>query len=392
MHSFIYYAPTKILFGPEMIDKIAEEIKVCQGSRVMVLHSASSVKSGLIGRIERLLKDADIPYILFDGIQPNPRLQRAREAVEAARRFQADFLLAVGGGSVIDTAKGVAHGLANPDSDMWDYFLRRAELKKSTPIGVVLTIAAAGSETSDSAVLTDEESKRKLGLNTPLNRPRFAVMNPELTYTLPPFQIGCGIVDIMMHTLDRYFTPTPGNDLSDAFAEALLRTVIENGRVAMKNPSDAHAMSELMWCGSVSHVGLTGLGAVVDFAPHALGRELSAMFDSAHGATLSAIWGSWALYCRHESPARFARLGREVWRLCEGTEEELSLAAIEKTVQFFREIAMPTDLSALGIGKLSDEVLHQLAHDCCDKGTRNVGTFSVLKEPDLYQIYRMANQ
>ena len=224
------------------------------------------------------------------GVKPNPRLSFAREAVKKSIEFGTDFVLAVGGGSVIDTSKAVAHGTANPDTDIWEFWSKKQTVKRSLPVGVVLTLAAAGSETSDSAVLTNEETKIKRGLSTDFNRPAFAIMNPELTYTLPKYQVGCGIVDIMMHTLDRYFTQTENNELTDEIAEGLLRTVIRNGAIAIKDSHDYNAMSEIMWAGSLSHNGITGLGAEKDFAVHQLGHELSAKFDIAHGASLSAVW------------------------------------------------------------------------------------------------------
>ena len=299
MQSFCYYCPTKVLFGKDSEQQVAQQVREFGGSRVFVVYGGGSVvRSGLLGRVQSALDGANLPCRMLGGVQPNPRLGLARQGVQEALSFGADFILAVGGGSVIDTAKAIAHGVAEPSVDIWDYWEGARTVQKSLPVGVILTISAAGSEMSDSSVLTNEGTGVKRGLSTPFNRPRFAVMNPELTYTLPAYQVACGIVDIMMHTLDRYFTPTKGNQLTDAFAEALLRTVIANGRTAMQDSHDYEAMSELMWCGSVSHNGLTGLGAVTDFAPHQLGHELSAMFDAAHGASLSTMWGSWAHWMR----------------------------------------------------------------------------------------------
>ena len=285
MKSFQFFSPTKVIFGKDAELTTAEEIKKFGGSRVMIVYGGGSVvKSGLLDKIEQLLKKEGLPFTVLGGVQPNPRLSLAKAGVKQATQFGADFILAVGGGSVIDTAKGIALGVANPQTDIWLYWTKEIVAKKSIPVGVVLTISAAGSETSDSAVITDDETGSKRGLSTELNRPKFAVMNPELTYTLPKYQILCGIVDIMMHTLDRYFTLTDGNELTDEIAEALLRVVIKNGEIALKNPCDYQAMSELMWCGSISHNGLTGLGAAIDFAVHQLGHELSGKFDVAHGS------------------------------------------------------------------------------------------------------------
>lgn len=256
MRDFTYYVPTEILFGRGAEADTAKEIRKFGGSRVLVVTGGGSVeRSGLLARIERGLDEAGLAHEVFRGAKPNPRLSHAREGVQRALAMKADFILAVGGGSTIDTAKGIAHGAANPGTDIWDFWCGKAALERSTPVGVVLTISAAGSETSNSAVLTNEENGQKRGLGHDLNRPAFAVMDPELTLTLPVYQVACGVVDIMMHTLDRYFNPVWDNDLTDGIAEALLRTVIENGRRAVADKSDYHAMSELMWCGSVSHNG-----------------------------------------------------------------------------------------------------------------------------------------
>ena len=217
-------------------------------------------------------------------------------------------------------------------------------------------------------------------------------MNPELTYTLPKEQIIYGIVDIMMHTLDRYFTPTKGNAFTDEMAEALLRNVIKYGEKALENSSDYEAMSELMWCGSLSHNGLTGLGAVSDFAPHQLGHELSGKFDVAHGASLSAIWGAWARYSYRENPERFAQLGKKVWGIEEENTEACAVAAIKKTVDYFKTINAPVCFTELGIGIQDDESLRELARRCTFYGARTIGNFKVLNETDIYEIYKGANQ
>lgn len=392
MKNFTFYSPTEVIFGKDSELQVADEIKKHGGTRVMVLYGGgSAVKSGLIAKVEQALKKAGLPFLTFGGVSPNPRVAFARDAVAKAIAFGADFFLGVGGGSVIDTAKAVAHGVANPDTDLWLFWTHEKELTKSMPVGAVLTISAAGSETSDSAVLTNMELGVKRGLNTPFNRPRFAIMNPELTYSLPPFQVSCGIVDIMMHTLDRYFTPTEGNEITDEIAESLLRVVIKNGRIAHENPHDYDAMSELMWCGSLSHNGLTGLGAVKDFAPHQLGHELSARFDVAHGASLSTVWGSWAAYCWRDKPERFVRFADRVWGIRKSGTEETVKAAIAQTVSYFASLQMPTCFTELGIGVQSDDVLRQLADSCVFHGKRTIGGFKKLDGEDVYNIYKKAN-
>lgn len=309
MQSFIFHSPTEVVFGKDSELQTAQKLKEYGGSRVLIVYGGgSAVKSGLLKRIEKSLTDAGLIFASLGGVQPNPRLSFAYSGIEKAVEFGADLILAVGGGSVIDSAKAIAHGAANPDTNIWSFWTGEKVIEKSLPVGVVLTISAAGSETSDSAVLTNDETHSKIGLSCEFNRPKFAVMNPELTYTLPYYQVACGIVDIMMHTLDRYFTTTEGNEITDEIAEAVLRVAVRNGTIAMKDKNNYQAMSELMWCGSISHNGLTGLGAVKDFAPHKLGRELSAKFDVAHGASLSAVWGSWAKYCYRQKQSASCNL------------------------------------------------------------------------------------
>lgn len=244
---------------------------------------------------------------------------------------------------------------------------------------------------SDSAVLTNEEIGRKQGLSTDLNRVKFAIMNPELTYTLPKYQVTCGIVDIMMHTLDRYFTHTKGNQMTDEIAEALLRTVIENGRKAFEDQTDYEAMSELMWCSSLSHNGITGLGAEKDFAPHKIGHELSAKYDVAHGASLSAVWEAWALYVYMEEPARFAQYGRKVWGVQAEDDVTAAREGIRKTVEYFRNLEMPVCLGELKAGVLTEEELMDMAERATGKDTFSVANFKVLWQKDVYEIFRMAN-
>ncbi|ARP49961.1 MULTISPECIES: iron-containing alcohol dehydrogenase [Caproicibacterium] len=393
MQSFEFHCPTEVVFGKSTEQKTAQEIKKFGGSRVFLIYGGgSAVHSGLIGRMKDNLREADLPYEMMGGVQPNPRLSFAREAVKRAQTFGADFILAVGGGSVIDTAKAVAIGLADDSRDIWDYWCKKAPVTGAAPVGVVLTIPASGSETSDSAVLTDEESKRKRGLSTDFNRPRFAVLNPELTYTLPPFQLSCGITDMLMHTLDRYFTVDCNNQLTDEIAEAVMRIIIRNGQIAHCHPHDYDAMSELMWCGSISHNGLTGLGNEKDFSVHQLGHELSAKFDIAHGASLSAVWDSWANYASPSAPQRFARYAENVWGVHNGSDEEKSRSGIALTIRFFRFLGMPTCFSELqGVGIQPDAVLHQMADSCMYSGKRTVGTFCKLDIPAAHEIYQNAN-
>jgi len=393
MQAFTFYSPTRVVFGEHTEGQVGGLITAAGASRVLVVYGGqSAVKSGLLDRITASLEGAGLAYDTLGGVQPNPVLSLARRGVEQALSFGADFLLAVGGGSVIDTAKAIADGAANPEDDLWDIWTGVKPLAHSLPVGCVLTIPAAGSECSNSAVLTNDETMVKRGLSTDLHRPVFAVMNPTLTLTLPRYQIACGVTDIMMHTLDRFFNPVTDNELTDEIACALLRTVIRCGRLALKEGGDLHAMSELMWAGTLSHNDLTGLGGIKDFAPHQLGHELSAKFNYAHGATLSAVWGSWARYCVDTDPTRFAQLGRMVWGISSDLgEKEAAAQTIEATCGYFRSIGMPICLPELCGASLDEDALAELALRCTFFGKRTIGAFRVLGYDDILAIYRMAN-
>ena len=393
MQAFEFHTPTKVVFGPKTEEQVGQLVCSMGGSRVLVVYGGgSAVRSGLLDRVTASLEQAGLVWTALGGVQPNPLLGKAREGVKLALEFGADFVVAVGGGSTIDAAKAMADGAANPETDIWDFWTGKVPLEKSLPVGCVLTIPAAGSEMSHSSVLTNEENLVKRGLSNPCHRPAFAVMNPELTLTLPKVQVACGVVDIMMHTMDRYFNPVTTNELTDEIAEALLRTVIRCGKQAVAQP-DYQNMSELMWAGSLSHNGLTGLGGKQDFATHQLGHELSAKFNVTHGASLSAVWGSWARYCMSTDVERFARFAVKVWGVQPDglTQEELAHIGIQATENFFNAIDMPISFSQLGIGVLDEETLEDLAVRCTFYGQRTIGTFRVLDRPEILDIYRMAN-
>ena len=400
MKNFRQYTPTEILFGKDTEDLTGEEVRKWGGSRVLIVFGGGSVvRSGLLKRVEDTLVAEGIVYEEFGGVHPNPLMSFAQKGVEEAISFDADLILAVGGGSAIDTAKAIAHGVANPEATLEEIWDGKIALKKSLPVGVVLTLAAAGSEMSNSSVLTNERTGKKKGLGTDLNRPRFAIMNPELTYTLPKYQLTCGIVDIMMHTLDRYFTPVEGNQMTDRIAENLLQNVIENGRIAFKDQTDYDAMSELMWCSSLSHNGITGLGGTREFAVHKLGHELSAAYDVAHGASLSATWGAWAKYVMMAKPERFAQYARKVWNVEEIDDIDAAIAGIEKTVEYFASLDMPVclpDLEQPGdkgkVGVLSEEVLYELADRVTAGDTMKISTLQPMNREDILNIYRLANK
>lgn len=393
MENFVQYAPTEVIFGKGTENQTGEEVKKWGGSRVLLVYGGgSAVRSGLIGRVEQALTEAGIAYEEFGGVKPNPRLAFAEEGVQKALAFGADFILAVGGGSAIDTAKAIAHGTANPEEKLWDIWTRKVPLTRSLPVAAVLTIPAAGSEMSDSAVLTNEEIGKKAGINTPFNRCRFAVMNPELAATLPAYQVACGVTDIMMHTMERYFIPGIQCEMTDCIAEGLLRTVIRNGAKVYENPADYDAMAEVMWCGSLSHNNLTECGRGKDFSVHKLGHALSARYDVAHGASLAAVWGSWARYLyQDQALGRFVQFAKNVWGISgEGkSEQETALAGIEKTEEFFRSIGMPVSLSQLGVQPGEQERM-ELSLDATMGDTVKLTRIRPLGAKEVNEIYQMA--
>lgn len=399
MLKFNYYSPTRIVFGAGTVNEIGTLIREFKVKKVAVVFGGNSAKkSGLIDIVEDRLKSEGMDVILLGGVVPNPLLSKAKEMTKEAVKFGAEFVLAVGGGSVIDTAKFVAIGVANPDTDIEEFFFQRKKVEKSLPIGTVLTIAAAGSETSDSAVLTDDVTGThiKKGITTDYNRCKFAIMDPELTYTLPKYQIGAGVADIFMHTSERYFTDILGNHLTDEMAEGLFRDIIKFGPIGVKSPTDYEAMSEIMWCGSVSHIGLTGLGAKGDtsrdgdWSCHQLGMAISALFDSTHGATLSAIWASWANYVKDANIQRFAEFARNVYKTDEADDERAANKGIEKTVEFFESVGMPVNLHDLLNREVSEKDCEELAINCSYKKSRSIGSFKSLSYDDMYNIYMAA--
>ena len=393
MQNFEYCVPTKVVFGRDTESRCGELVRECGGTHALVVYGGgSAVRSGLLGRCTDSLEAAGIPYELLGGVQPNPRLSRVREGIALAKETGADFLLAVGGGSVIDTAKAIGYALANPEFDIWDLFMGKATAKACAPVGAVLTISAAGSETSNSCVITNEDGWLKKGVNYECSRPRFAIMNPALTCTLPPYQTASGGVDIMMHTMERYFSNTEHTELLDRMSEGLLKTVMANTKKALAEPNDYDARAELMWAGSLSHNGLTGCGHDgSDFASHRLEHEMGGMFDVAHGAGLAAVWGSWARYVYQNCMPRFVRFARNVM----GVEADLSddtaaLRGIELMEDFFRSIHMPTCFSELGIHP-TQEQLEEMAHKCYLAVGGLLGSAKKLDEGDMLAIYKMAN-
>lgn len=391
MVNFQYYTPTKVVFGKDAETQTGALVKAQGCKKVLVHYGGKSAKnSGLLDRICASLDAEGIAYVLLGGVVPNPRLSLVYEGIKLCRKEGVDFLLAVGGGSVIDSAKAIGYGLAN-EGDVWDFYSKKREAAACMPIGAVLTISAAGSEMSDSSVITNEDGWLKRGYNSDLCRCRFAVMNPELTYTLPKYQTACGCTDILMHTMERYFTQEEHTELTDRLAEGLMKTVMDSARVLMDEPENYNARAQVMWAGSLSHNGLTGCGTVGDWSSHQLEHELGGMFDVAHGAGLAAVWGSWARYVYEAKPERFAQFAVNVL----GVENDFSdpcataLRGIERMEEFYHSISMPVNIRELGV-ELTDAQIDELAEKCSFFGTRTVGQFRALAKEDMRRIYEMA--
>lgn len=391
MNNFDWYAPTHIVFGRGTESEVSSLLKSSKCNRVLLHYGSGSViRTGLLGKIKSSLENACIDYIELGGVVANPRLSLVYEGIELAKSKGVDFILAVGGGSVIDSAKAIAYGAA-ADFDVWDLYDRKRTPESALPVGVVLTIAAAGSEMSNSSVITNEDGGIKRGYSNNMVRPKFAILNPELTMTLPDFQTAFGCTDIMMHTMERYFTSAGNMELTDGIAEALLRTVIKNALILVEDPKNYEARAEVMWAGSLSHNGLTGCGnGGDDFATHRIEHEISGMFDVAHGAGLAAIWGSWARYVLDDCLPRFKQFATNVWNVEDsGDCREVALEGIARTEDFFKSIGMPISLNDFGF-ELTDEVIDELAEKCEKAVGGKVGAAKVLYRDDFKKIYRMA--
>ena len=389
---FSYYSPTKVCFGRKTEEKVGKLVKEFGGKRVLLHYgSQSAVRSGLIDRIKTALDSEGIFYTELGGAVPNPRLSLVYEGIELGKKENVDFILAVGGGSAIDSAKAIAYGLAEPEEDVWDLYLHKRTAKACLPLGAVLTISAAGSETSASSVITNWETGEKRSCNSDIARPKFAVMNPELTFGLPDYQTQSGCADIMMHTMERYFTNGGNMELTDEIAEGLLRTVIKNALILKENPLNYEARAEVMWAGSLSHNNLTGCGNNGgDFMSHKIEHELGGMFDVTHGAGLAAIWASWARYVYKNCLSRFVKFAVKVMEVEPAeTDEETALLGISAMEDFYRKIGMPTNMRELGVCP-TDEEIEKMAESCMKACGKPSGSAMVLDKKDMIEIYKMS--
>lgn len=389
---FTYFTPTKVVFAKHAESQVGSLIQEQNCKKVLVHYGSGSAKrSGLLDRIVASLEKANIKYVLLGGVVPNPRLSKIHEGIELCRKEGVDFILAVGGGSVIDSAKAIGYGLYH-GGEVWDFYSQKRTITGCMPIGAVLTIAAAGSEMSESTVITNEQGDLKRGAKSIYSRPKFAILNPLLTYTLPTFQTMSGAVDIMMHTIERYLLEGETMHLTDEIAEGLLRTVVHYALVLKDTPNDYDGRANLMWASSLSHNGLTGAGnsSRGDWAPHQLEHELGGMFDVAHGAGIAAIWGTWARYVYKNKSERFARFGERVFAVRQtGNSEKDALAAISAMDDFFRSIDIPTNLRELGI-EPTEAQIEEMAEKCTFFGKRTLGSVMVLGKKEISDIYTSA--
>ena len=392
MKDFNYYAPTEVVFGENSEEQVAALVKKYGGTKVLVHYGGKSAeRSGLLDKICGLLTEGGIAFKKLGGVVPNPRLSLVHEGIKLCREEGIDFILAVGGGSVIDSSKAIAYGVPY-EGEVWDFYLGKDKATEMLPVACVLTIPAAGSEMSEASVITNEDGDVKLGYSNNLSRPKFAIMNPKRTFTLPPYQTAAGVTDMMMHTMERYFTKDDDMDLTTDIAETMLRSMKDAIFAVLKNPEDYRYRAQIMWGGSLMHNGLTGCGVTDDWATHQLEHELSGMFDVTHGAGLAAIWPSWARYVMHENLSRFVRFAVNVMDVPNDftNPEGTALKGIEAMERFYHAIGMPINIKEL-IGKdITDEEIKEMTRKCSRNYQHTCGQLKVLKAEDMENIYKMA--
>lgn len=389
---FNFYAPTRVVFGRNAENEIANLVKSNGGHKILIhFGGGSAERSGLLNVIRKQFKDAHLAFVELGGVVPNPLLSKVNEGIELCRKENVDFILAVGGGSVIDSSKAIGYGVPY-NGDVWDFWCGKSIPQACMPIGVVLTIPAAGSEMSSSCVITKDDGLLKRGINSDLCRCRFAVMNPERTYTLPPYQTAAGATDIMMHTMERYFSKYEEMTLTDAIAEAILRTVKDSALVVMEHPEDYRQRAQIMWAGSLAHNDLTECGTEKDFATHRLEHELSALFGVTHGAGLAAIWPSWARYVKARHLNRFVRFAVNVMGIENdfSNPDETAEKGICAMEDFYRKIGMPTNIHELLGREITNDEINIMVDKCSRGGTISVGAMEVLGQKEMREIYEMA--
>lgn len=385
MLDFVFHNATKIIFGKGTEDRTGRELSK-YSKKVLLHYGGGSIKrTGLYDRIIKSLSEAGVEAIELGGVKPNPRLSLVREGIDLCRKHKIEAILAVGGGSVIDSAKAIGIGVPY-EGDVWDFYKGR-QVEKMLPLGVVLTIPAAGSESSGGSVITNEDGLYKRAANSVCMRPVFAVMNPELTFTLPAYQTAVGAVDIMSHVLERYFTNAKEVDFTDRLCEATLRTMIVNTPIALKEPENYDARAEIMWASTIAHNDLLGTGRLADWATHGIEHELSAIYDIAHGGGLAIIWSAWMKYVYKNDVKRFAQFASRVWNVEPDFRnlERTALEGIEKTKSFFSSLGIPVTLTEAGI---SSDRFEEMASKATERGP--LGNFVKLNREDVREIYKLA--
>lgn len=392
MKNFTHCVPTRFVFGRGAEQEAGAQVASFGGTKALIHYGGgSAVRSGLIERVERSLDEAGIAHVALGGAQPNPRDTLVYKGIELARKEGVDFILAVGGGSSIDSGKAIAHG-ALYDGDFWDFFCKKAVIERSLPVGAVLTMAAAGSESSNSCVITQEATRTKRGVRSEFNRCRFAIMNPELAMTLPPYQIASGATDILAHIMERYFTSDTEVDLIDRMAEGAMTAIIRAARIAVKHPDDYDAQAQLMWGSTVAHNDTLGVGRTQDWGSHQIEHELSARYDVAHGAGLAVVFPAWMRYHMHRNVMRFAQFAVRVYGCPMNFENpaETALRGIEAHEAFLREIGMPLTLKALGVR--SEDIPALAAHTKKTNPDGTTGGVFPMTPEDIEAILRLADQ
>lgn len=386
MQNFVFQSPTNFIFGKETEYKVGKEVKKYT-SKVLLHYGGGSIKkSGLYDRVLQSLQEEGVEMVELSGVKPNPRLNMVKEGIELCRRESIDFILAVGGGSVIDSAKAISAGVLY-EGDVWELFDQQKKIERALPIGVILTLPATGSEASKNTVITNEDGWYKKGYGNDLLRPKFAIMNPELTFTLPPYQTASGVSDIMAHVMERYFTNELNVDFTDRLCEATLKSMIKNLPLTLKDPQDYAARAEIMWAGTIAHNGLLGTGRIEDWASHKIEHELSAIYDITHGAGLAVIFPAWMKYVYKNNKNKFAQFAVRVWDIEPDFDniDHTILAGIEKMEQFFKSCGLPITLKELDI---PEDRLEEMAEKCTEKGP--VGGLVKLYKEDVLKIYHLA--
>lgn len=363
MNNFNFYTPTRYEFGRGVENRVGELVAALPAHHVLVVYGGgSAVRSGLLDRVRTSLETAGVPYTLMGGIKPNPTDDRVYEGIETVRKLGIDAILAVGGGSVIDTAKAIAAGTLY-DGDFWDFFSGKT-IERALPVGVVLTIPAAGSEGSGNAVITKIDGLHKISIRTEyVLRPKFALLNPELTFTLPPYQTAAGIVDMMAHIFERYFSPTEGTEVTDRLCEGLIKAIMAEAHRVIAEPDNYDARANIMWAGTLAHNGVCGCGRAEDWVSHRMEHELSAVYGVTHGAGLAVVNPAWMTYMAEHRVERVAQMARRIFDVNDPDDRSAALEGISRLRQFYRAIGMPTTLAELGIDSPDFELLVTKLHE-----------------------------